>query len=124
MSITPKITIVKKQGKDFSVLAEEILVALQKSKQTIIRVLFFTNVANNNDFLQKQASVLTKSKLLFAEKTPLISIISQTPFEYDLIAEIHSTDASVTFKNAFGTNYIVAKNNEEKAFLSFCKTNL
>jgi enamine deaminase RidA (YjgF/YER057c/UK114 family) len=118
MSITPKITIVKKQGKDFSVLAEEVLVALQKSKQTIVRILFFTDVENNDDFLQKQAYVLTKSKLLFAEKTPLISIISQAPFEYDLIAEIHSTDASVTFKNAFGTNYIVAKNNEEKALFT------
>ena len=63
MSITPKITIVKKQGKDFSVLAEEVLVALQKSKQTIVRILFITDVENNDDFLQKQASVLTKSKL-------------------------------------------------------------
>ena len=118
MSITPKITIVKKHGKDFSVLAEEVLVALQKSKQTIIRVLFFTDVANNNDFLQKQAFVLTQAKLLFVEKMPLINIISQAPFGYNLIAEIHSVDASVAFKNAFGTNYIVAKNNEEKALFT------
>ena len=49
MSITPKITIVKKQGKDFSVLAEEVLVALQKSKQTIIRVIQKTGISDRRE---------------------------------------------------------------------------
>ncbi len=123
MNITPKITIVRKQGNAFSALVDEVFDSLDR-KQTIVRMLFFTEITDNNDFLQKQAIVQTKAYHFFAEKTPLVAVVAQTPFECNLAVEIHSTDSTCEFKREAELTYIVAKNNTEKAvFITATPTN-
>lgn len=114
MNITPKITIVRKQGNAFSALVDEVFDSLDR-KQTIVRMLFFTEITDNNDFLQKQNIVQTKAKHFFAEKMPLVAVVAQTPFECNLAVEIHSTDVVCEFKRETELTYIVAKKCRKKA---------
>ena len=121
MSLIPKISVVKKHGDTFERLAYEVFASV--AHDNVLRMLFFTAIADNNDFLEKQAVIKKLATHFFGNKTPITSIISQTPFACSLAVEIHTINADLEFKQNADLSYITAQKDNQKALFALVSPN-
>lgn len=106
-------SILKSAGDDFNGMLNEILQKMD-SGYKILRLVFFSAVADDDDYRDKLNSLRIRVGELFKGKLPVISLVPQKPLDAGLVVEVHSyrpdPDESLIYKDFNGFPYVVLEN--------------
>lgn len=99
-----KCEIYKAAGKPWEEMAEELLLTALGNKG-VVRLIFFTAVADNKEYLSRRFFLEQWVDSHFVSPRPLLSLVVQKPLVGELVLEVHSlpmiADSAVTIKEKF-----------------------
>lgn len=87
-------------------LAEcDILSQVVQREYSPIRIVFFTNVSSNEEYLQQRGRILNHCDKMFGEQKPMVALVAQPPLEATLLAEVTYVEPSC--KVEYHSDYIL-----------------
>lgn len=84
-----KCEIYEADGKSWEQMAEELLLSVVGNKK-VIRLIFFTACADNNEYQSRRSFLEQWVNTHFASPHPIVSVVAQKPLVGELILEVHS----------------------------------
>lgn len=98
---------------DFSVMVEELLENLP-SNETILRLIFFGDSADNEEYVKRRAVLNEKVTRYFGANKPAFSYVAQPTLDCQLLVEVHSylpeKNDSITYRFFGNVSYVILEN--------------
>lgn len=105
--------IVKASGNDFNCMLDDVLHKID-NRLKVLRLVFFSNVEDNEDYLNKLHILHTRINDYMNGELPAISLVSQKPLNADMVLEIHyyqpDENECIVYKTYNGFSYVVLTN--------------
>ena len=103
--VSLKYRILQSNYADSALAERDILQQLVQSGLTPVRVAFFTDVANNEDYLAQWERIVSLCNEIYANCKPMVVLIAQPPLNARLLAEV--TYVEDDCKIVYNNDYIV-----------------
>lgn len=109
--------IIKASGDNFNHALDEVLHGID-NRLKILRLVFFSNVEDDKDYLNKLHILHTRINEYMNGELPAISLVSQRPLDADIVLEVHyyqpDENECLFYKTYDGFSYVVLTNNYGK----------
>ena len=109
--------IIKASGDNFNHTLDEVLHRID-NRLKILRLVFFSNVEDDKDYLNKLHILHTRINEYMNGELPAISLVSQRPLDADIVLEVHyyqpDENECLFYKTYDGFSYVVLTNNYGK----------
>lgn len=86
--------IYRSQAVGFERALDEMLAAIAKNENEVIRIVVFGAPNNNDEYVRQRSILEQRCNETFCERTPLVGYIAQAPLRYTLAAEVTFVDKS------------------------------
>ncbi len=86
--ITPSFKILRSDAPDYPLAEREILAQAKAVAATPIRVVVFTNVKDNDEYLVQRERISALCDEIFGSRKPMLALVAQPPLEGRLLAEV------------------------------------
>lgn len=103
--VSLKYRILQSNYADSALAERDILQQVAQRGLTPVRMAFFTDVANNEDYLAQWERVVSLCNEIFAERKPMVVLVAQPPLNARLLAEV--TYVEDDCKIVYNNDYIV-----------------
>lgn len=105
--------IYKSSGKEFDCMLDCLLSDIDE-RFYILRLVFFCDIINNSDYLNKLRLLRAKIGKKMPGKEPVVTLVSQKPLDSDLVLEVHgylpSMDEQIVYKKYGEFSYVTLIN--------------
>ena len=106
-------------GNSWRQMAEELFVSAAGNYGKVVRLIFFSAMADNEEYQMRKKSLERLSAIYFQSPRPLVSLVAQKPLTADLLLEVHSVASEAAVEEvpvSFG-HYLRIETEEYKEVL-------